>query len=321
MSTSKVFYVTFESGQVWNPFLILNNPSGNTKTKTIFLEGNVRGGYTGQHIISDTVMTSTSCRPDMSYYPFDRHNCTIKLTSPDYLNELVLLPVSLSNLSTIEDVSQWRVNGFYTYNEISYITSTIAFGVIFQRKPEFIIVNLLTPIVLLCFINLAVFLLPPQSGERVSFSVTMFLSFSVYMTLISEKLPVTNPVSIFTQYLICNVTYSALILFFTTIGLRFHLAENEERIPMWLSKITYPRKHFESKKRKNKFGDDIYSIPCNNDAVKSDGAMGLKDEETITLTTVTKREFGVLMDRVFLVSFFVLLVTANVVYAVYVSSS
>ncbi|XP_060085245.1 uncharacterized protein LOC132564615 [Ylistrum balloti] len=149
----------------------------------------------------------------------------------------------------------------------------------------------------------------------------MFLSFSVYMTLISEKLPVTNPVSIFTQYLICNVTYSALILFFTTIGLRFHLAENEERIPMWLSKITYPRKHFEAKKRKNKFGDDINSIPCNNDAVKSDGAMELKDEETITLTTVTKREFGVLMDRVFLVSFFVLLVTANVVYAVYVSSS
>ncbi|XP_069103849.1 acetylcholine receptor subunit alpha-like [Argopecten irradians] len=253
-------------------------------------------------------------------YPFDRHNCTIKLSSIDYtVDELSLTPTSSSTTLSLDDISQWEVIGFYKYNGTTLLSSVVVFGVNFQRKPEFIIVNLLPPIILLCFLNLAVFFLPPQSGERVSFSVTMFLSFSVYMTLITEKLPITNPVSIFTKYRMCNVGYSALILFTTVIGLRLHMSESNERIPVWLEKIICSR----SNAKMNGYNIDPKS--CNAPNVPNarsscvDTVKKLQIEDGAVL--VTLKDIGIMLDKVFFGFFLSVLVAANIVYTVYIASS
>ncbi|XP_069103850.1 acetylcholine receptor subunit alpha-like [Argopecten irradians] len=328
ISRSKYLYVLLDSTELWNPALMVSNPSGNENIGKRFTTGKVRGTSDGKQFVTVTVMTSTTCQPDMNLYPFDRHDCTIKLASSDYIsNEVFITPVDDSEISDLEDISQWNVLEFYTNNGTEVLSSVATFGVIFQRKPEFIIVNLLTPIILLCFLNLSVFLLPPQSGERVSFSVTMFLSFSVYMTLISEKLPITNPVSIFTKYLMCNVGYSALILFTTVIGLRFHMAKIDEQMPVWLSKMfctcrstcmkdkqSATTKEYEINitTTNTEYGD----LHTDSGAIKDTNIPTMQDDGH----SLTKMEFGVMLDKFFFAIFFAMLVIANIVYGVYIIS-
>jgi uncharacterized membrane protein len=47
-----------------------------------------------------------------------------------------------------------------------------------------------------------VFLLPVESGERTSFSFTLLLTLIVFMTMVSDRLPSSNDISIFNMYLL-----------------------------------------------------------------------------------------------------------------------
>jgi hypothetical protein len=58
-----------------------------------------------------------------------------------------------------------------------------------KRKPLFMLVNILLPIIVLALLAPLVFLMPKNSGERVGYSITMLLALSVYMTIISDNLP------------------------------------------------------------------------------------------------------------------------------------
>lgn len=54
--------------------------------------------------------------------------------------------------------------------------------------------NLVFPCVLLMAIGILVFCLPPESGEKVSLSVTVLLAMTVYQLLIAETIPATSEV-------------------------------------------------------------------------------------------------------------------------------
>jgi hypothetical protein len=49
--------------------------------------------------------------------------------------------------------------------------------------------NLVVPIYIISVSNLLVFLLPLDSSDRVAFSVTMLLTFTVFMSMVTDKLP------------------------------------------------------------------------------------------------------------------------------------
>ena len=58
-----------------------------------------------------------------------------------------------------------------------------------ERNPIFYILYLLIPSVLMAFVSVLVFLLPPESGERVGLSITVLLSYSVFLLMVSEVTP------------------------------------------------------------------------------------------------------------------------------------
>ena len=61
-----------------------------------------------------------------------------------------------------------------------------------ERKARYTILNVLIPIILLSLMDLLVFWLPPESGEKVSLGITVLLSFSVFLTVVDERLPRTS---------------------------------------------------------------------------------------------------------------------------------
>ena len=61
-----------------------------------------------------------------------------------------------------------------------------------ERKSQYTIINILIPIILLSIMDLLVFWLPPESGEKVSLGITVLLSFSVFLLVVDERMPRTS---------------------------------------------------------------------------------------------------------------------------------
>lgn len=63
--------------------------------------------------------------------------------------------------------------------------------VVIRRRPLFYVVSLLLPSIFLMVMDIVGFYLPPNSGERVSFKITLLLGYSVFLIIVSDTLPAT----------------------------------------------------------------------------------------------------------------------------------
>ena len=65
----------------------------------------------------------------------------------------------------------------------------LTFWLIIRRRPLYYIFNLIMPTIFITLTALLVFYLPSESGEKVTLSVTVLLSLTVFLLLVSESMP------------------------------------------------------------------------------------------------------------------------------------
>ena len=58
-----------------------------------------------------------------------------------------------------------------------------------ERRTAFILYTVISPLILLSVLNVCVFIIPVDSGEKASTSVTLFLSYGVFVSAIRDELP------------------------------------------------------------------------------------------------------------------------------------
>lgn len=68
----------------------------------------------------------------------------------------------------------------------------IIFNITLRRKTLFYTVNLIIPCVGISFLSILVFYLPSDSGEKVSLSISILLSLTVFFLLLVEIIPPTS---------------------------------------------------------------------------------------------------------------------------------
>ena len=68
----------------------------------------------------------------------------------------------------------------------------LTFHITLKRKPLFYLYNLLFPCVVLVVTDAMVFLLPPESGEKVTLAITVLLAMMVFLTVIMQNIPTTS---------------------------------------------------------------------------------------------------------------------------------
>lgn len=131
------------------------------------------------------------CSVDLRAFPWDVQTCKFIFVVYGYWkNEVRLLPGQDSiDLSMYESNGEWVLLSSRVYQKIHPNKSILVFEMIMKRRPEFFVVNIFLPILALSILNLFVFIVPIDSGERISFSLTLLLSTAVFITLISENLP------------------------------------------------------------------------------------------------------------------------------------
>ena len=137
------------------------------------------------------------CHLDMSYFPWDQQVCPLKFGSWGFDGGLL----DIVNKSTSGDLSFFSSNGEWDVlsmpvrrHEIYYVCCPnpyvdVTFYVVLQRKPLFYLFNLVLPSILITVVSILAFLLPNDSGEKMSLSVTILLAMTVFLSYVSSFLP------------------------------------------------------------------------------------------------------------------------------------
>ena len=209
----------------------------------------------------------------MTYYPNDKQNCDISLTVWSYDSEDVwIADDSYFGLEDIEGHSIWTVeNSSHSIGYDSAGQRKIDFTINLRRKPMFYVLNVLVPIIVLSCISTIVFIIPADAGEKIGFSVTVFLSFAVFLTIISAQLPTNSEnTALISVYIITEVFCSVLALLVSAIQLRLRHRDGREvgRCYVVLIKMSRClRCHCCKRKKKNSVSPSIEKNQPINDAV------------------------------------------------------
>lgn len=179
------------------------------------------------------VVTKTGCTVVATDYPFDTQYCTITFTPWGYSSNEVSIQTDEDNIN-IEDFienEEWAVLETTQEVYVAANRSLITYNLTLKRRPVFFIVNMMVPIVLLGMLNSLCFVLPIDSGERVGFATNVFLTFAVYLTILSGELPVSNPLSIMSYYVAAMLSVSSITTLIAIFTIQVSIYDPNEKVP------------------------------------------------------------------------------------------
>ncbi|XP_041376811.1 neuronal acetylcholine receptor subunit alpha-7-like [Gigantopelta aegis] len=242
--------IVVAQGMVWLPDILVENTAqnfaeqGNAAT-LISIE------HTGRLHWEPGILTRTICEVNIGKYPFDYQMCEIKFLTWMHTNKtLEVMPGSKNvSLEACIQNGEWDIisaeSESYFYPS-TYRPGTKHTGVTFKihllRKRTFYVLNTIVPVVMLSMLNVLVFLLPASSGEKMALAVTVLLSFTVYLSIISEVMPKTSEsISILAVYLTVLLTLSTMSVLSSGIVMNLIHKDPDKPIPRWLTCVLFCR--------------------------------------------------------------------------------
>ncbi|XP_010370670.1 5-hydroxytryptamine receptor 3A isoform X3 [Rhinopithecus roxellana] len=195
----------------------------------------------------------TACSLDIYNFPFDVQNCSLTFTS--WLHTIQDINISLWRLpekvkfdkSVFMNQGEWELLGvlpdFQEFMESSHCYAEMKFYVVIRRRPLFYVVSLLLPSIFLMVMDIVGFYLPPNSGERVSFKITLLLGYSVFLIIVSDTLPATAiGTPLIGVYFVVCMALLVISLAETIFIVRLvHKQDLQQPVPAWLRHLVLER--------------------------------------------------------------------------------
>ena len=205
--------IIFQPDNIWIPRMALANSHGKINTLTD-VSTIVRCYPNGLCVwLPGDIMKST-CTADVKYFPFDKQTCKLSFIGWGYSGTEILLssPASTVNTDLYAENGEWDLAETSTNCYVANTFPFCDFTITMERIPTIFIVNVILPIIFLGGLNIMVFVLPSESGERVSYSITVLLSIALFMTLIGDSMPKTSkPMSLMAYFMLTNLALSTLM--------------------------------------------------------------------------------------------------------------
>lgn len=144
------------------------------------------------------MITTTTCRVRVRYFPFDTQECNITFGSWSHDSSDINLTFQAGEEGSQQVFLQNGVWELARVDKLRYEKdflccdhpfSLIVYTLYFQRSSTFYVNTILTPCILLSFMNLLVFWLPPDAGEKISLGMTNLLALILFQQLVAENMP------------------------------------------------------------------------------------------------------------------------------------
>jgi len=181
----------------------------------------------GTVVWSPGSVLKVSCTVDVTYFPFDKQICTITFTAWPYERSEVDFELLSSSLDTsyYSTNTQWLLSTDTNVWKLNFPAAppSVYIDLVLLRQPQFYVIYIIVPLVVLGGVNNLVFLLPDTSGERMSVAITVFLSFIVFLQMINANVPESSsPMAFIYYYVLFLLVHSSFTLFLCILSLRIH---------------------------------------------------------------------------------------------------
>lgn len=226
---------------------------------------------------------TTSCSIDLSLFPLDTQVCSVIfmawLHSFDNQMRFVLAPELASKspegmttpilTGLMAENDQWLLKGSHVQNmygslnisqSIGVQFSSISFTIALKRIPVYYVLNILVPCTTVSLISIFIFYLPIQSGEKISFGITVLLSYTILLMMVNDitpkggiKIPILCEctqictlhskfkfycnnvlfVSLAAYYIIASMLLNGLALISTFMVMHLYHHPSEKAVPQW----------------------------------------------------------------------------------------
>uniref|UniRef100_A0A3P9M735 Cholinergic receptor, nicotinic, alpha 10a n=1 Tax=Oryzias latipes TaxID=8090 RepID=A0A3P9M735_ORYLA len=229
---------------VWRPDIVLYNSADDRFTGP--MDTNVVIRHDGQMMWDSPYITKSSCKVDVSFFPFDAQQCRFTYGSWTYNgNQLdIQNAMESADLADLVENVEWEVLGMPAKKNIVLYGCCadpypdVTYTLKLKRRASFYVFNLLIPCVMISFLAPLGFYLPADSGEKVSLGVTVMLALTVFQLLVAEIMPPSENVPLIGKYYIATMTMitasTALTIFIMNIH---HCGPDAKPVPKWAKKV------------------------------------------------------------------------------------
>ncbi|XP_061595526.1 neuronal acetylcholine receptor subunit alpha-7a [Cololabis saira] len=231
--------VRFPDHLIWKPDILLYNSADERFDATFHT--NILVDSSGSCSYIPPGIFKSTCHIDVRWFPFDVQRCELKFGSWSYGGW------SLDLKMMDADTSEYIANGEWDLVEVQGQKNErvyecceepypdITFTVVMRRRTLYYGLNLLIPCVLISTLALLVFLLPADSGEKISLGITVLLSLTVFMLLVAEIMPATSDsVPLIAEYFATTMVIVGLSVIATVVVLQYHHHDPDGgKMPKW----------------------------------------------------------------------------------------
>ncbi|XP_041360982.1 neuronal acetylcholine receptor subunit alpha-2-like [Gigantopelta aegis] len=226
-----IVVVSLRTDLIWTPTISATNSVERLATPMkeeaiIFANGFINTFY------ADTFQTS--CHINTHFFPFDQQTCDV-LLFPNGPYYFFALHADITESEFFFSSNEWQLvnvtmeNRSYTQTLMmrDVVIHTVAIRFKLKRYSTFYVISILAPIGVLSVMNACVFLLPAETGEKISFLVSIFVSYAMFLNFIFTVMPKSDSLSRLTLYLMLIVSQSALSIAVTVYLLNvYHTSGN-----------------------------------------------------------------------------------------------
>ncbi|KAM4638747.1 neuronal acetylcholine receptor subunit alpha-6 [Amazona ochrocephala] len=238
-------FVRVPADKIWKPDIVLyNNAVGDFQ-----VEGKTKAllRYDGMITWTPPAIFKSSCPMDITFFPFDHQNCSLKFGSWTYDKAKIDLLIigSKVDMNDFWENSEWEIvdaSGYkhdIKYNCCEEIYTDITYSFYIRRLPMFYTINLIIPCLFISFLTVLVFYLPSDCGEKVTLCISVLLSLTVFLLVITETIPSTSLViPLVGEYLLFTMIFVTLSIVITVFVLNIHYrTPTTHTMPKWVKTV------------------------------------------------------------------------------------
>ena len=287
---------------VWIPDMYLYNTAEKPMDHLDYSRANLYSN--GDIIWSRPGLIQSTCTFDLEYFPYDRQTCYLKFGSwvyhKDQMNISIREQPSI-DISNYQQSDGWKVLSYNSnYNEMKYsccpeIYPDITFTFNLERKSGYYDLNIILPTYATASLMIISLLVPWDSGERISFAITVMLSLIVFLLILSESLPKTDSHPLLSKMLVGLTFFSLLVVFFTVIISALYSYKTNKETPFFqfirFAKENPVSKRISqvSRRIRNSFTNKRANVDLNEVNIEFNETISKLEEHDITETAIECR--------------------------------
>uniref|UniRef100_A0A674D7G8 Neuronal acetylcholine receptor subunit alpha-5 n=1 Tax=Salmo trutta TaxID=8032 RepID=A0A674D7G8_SALTR len=231
------------SDSIWIPDIVLyDNADGR-------FEGSVTKAvvrYDGTITWTQPANYKSACIIDVTFFPFDLQNCSMKFGSWTYDGSQVDILLEDFHVDKRDyfDNGEWEIvkatgsRGLRMDGSCHFPFITYSF--IIRRLPLFYTLFLIIPCIGLSFLTILVFYLPSNGGEKISLCTSVLVSLTVFLLVIEEIIPSSSKViPLIGEYLVFTMIFVTLSIVITVFAINIHhrSSSTHQGMAPWVRRI------------------------------------------------------------------------------------